>query len=249
MSLFNNSTPNNSNGVKFRHDDSYVKGALIVIPFGYRKSKIPSFTGPIPFLMNPESIPEVLQGGWVHKSVPGQNDPVSGWVGNGARTVTLSLLICKDVSDLKIPPVTNTIDSPLEHTIIGQIGAALAKIPIPLFQNLVPKEPAAPQGPGTSLDIASELDRLRNLRYGELYKGGLYSTPPSLVKFQFSSIKGGTKNSVKNPTLGINGLDDVYWMVDSIEINTTKWSATLQPMESEVKLTLTQFNDINRSRK
>lgn len=251
LPFFNNAPPNqSSSGSGFRHDTNYARGVIIVVPFGYRKSNIPAFSGPIPFLMNPENLPENLQGGWVHKSVPGQNDPVSGWVGNGARTVTLSLLLRKDITDLKQnPPAAPSVENPIERTVLGAIGSALAKIPIPVLQNLLPKEPAVAAGPGQSLDISNELDQLRQLRYGELYKGGLYSTPPSLIKFQFSGTKSGSNSNVKNPTLGVNGLENVYWTVDDIQISTSLWSSDLQPLESEVKLTLTQFNDINRSRK
>jgi hypothetical protein len=251
INFFNNAPPNQQNGSKFRHDPTYARGALIVTPYGYKKSNIPAFSGPIPFMINPESISESLQGGWIHKQVPGQNDPISSWVGNGTRTVTLTLLLIKDISDYKAPiaSLTNgTTTNPTEQTILGQVGATLAKIPVPLFQNLVPKEPALTSTETNSLSIALELDQLRNLRYGELFKGGLYSTPPSLVKFVFYQMSSSAANNGKNPTLGVNGLQNVYWTVDAVEINTTKWAKDLQPLEAEVKLTLVQFNDINRSR-
>src|SRR5277367_5642458 len=79
----------------------YTKGALIVIPFGI-KSNTSIFSGPIPFALNPETISESLAGGWIHKTVPGQNDPVSSWVGNGARTVSLTLLIINDTSSQNV---------------------------------------------------------------------------------------------------------------------------------------------------
>lgn len=252
--LNNNSMPNINQGTDLRHDPTYARGALIVIPYGYKAKTIPSFSGPIPFMINPESISESLQGGWIHKTVPGQNDPVSSWVGNGIRSVTLSLLLNKDISNYKVPIASLTggsMPSPSQQTVLGQIGASLAKIPVPLFQNLAPGEPAT-KIPGNqqylSNDIAKELDQLRNLRYGELYKNHLYSTPPSLVKFIFLQVSPGALGIGLNPTLGISGLQDVYWTVDSVEISTTKWAKNLQPLQAEVKLTLVQFNDINRSR-
>jgi hypothetical protein len=250
--LQNNSKPNSQVGTDLRHDPTYARGALIVIPYGYKAKTIPSFSGPIPFMINPESIHENLQGGWIHKTVPGQNDPVSSWVGNGTRSVTLTLLVIKDISNYKVPIANLTggsMPSPSQQTVLGQIGATLAKIPLPLLQNLSPNEPAQVQSTATNpINIAIELDQLRNLRYGELYKNHLYSTPPSLVKFNFYQVSGSASNSGKNPTLGVSGLQDVYWTVDSVEITTTKWAKDLQPLEAEVKLTLVQFNDINRSR-
>ncbi len=237
----------------FRQTANYAKGALIVTPFGY-KSNANIFSGPIPFVLNPETITESLTGGWIHKAVPGQNDPVSSWVGNGTRTVSLVLLINNDNSSFGNNQFSSqtSAGNPYGQSILGAIGAAAAKIPIPIFKNLAPQEPAnldpsllAPQ----DITITQQLDQLRQLRYGSLSKAGLYSTPPSLVKFQFdgSSVPGG--NNASNPSLGggSNSLDNVYWTVDSIEINVTKWSSTLQPLEAEVKMTLVQFNDINKS--
>src|SRR5271166_1615274 len=91
-----NSTPSNP-VFDYRNSSYYTKGALYVIPFGFKKSAN-VFSGAIPFALNPESISESLTGGWIHKAVPGQSDPVSSWVGNGVRTVSLALLITNDTS-------------------------------------------------------------------------------------------------------------------------------------------------------
>jgi len=229
---------------------NYAKGALVVVPFGFKPSST-VLKGPIPFLLNPETISESLAGGWVHKAVPGQSDPISTWVGNGSRTVSLTLLIINDTSSTTKPTQTST-GNPYGQSILGAIGAAVAKIPIPVFKNLAPQEPAtniagtqAPQ----DITISQQLDQLRQLRYPILSVGSLYMTPPSLVKFHFDGTIAPNGNDVSNPTLGSgsNSLDNVYWTVDSIEINVTKWTSQLQPLEAEVKLTLVQFNDINKS--
>ena len=253
--MASNSTSNPT--VSFTQISGYAKGSLVVVPYGYRQDNN-VFAGPINFLLNPETITESLAGGWIHKSVPGQNDPVSSWVGNGVRTVGVTLLLIKDVSTYNSNTAKqNSVANPYGQSILGAIGAAVAKIPLNIYQNLNPTEPATASGPMLSIDIATELDQLRQLRYGELSKGGLYSTPPSLVKFQFSDVSGNA-NTVNNPTLGVTSvsaggknlgpLGNVYWTVDTIDINVTKWSSSLQPLQAEVKLTLVQFNDINRSR-
>jgi hypothetical protein len=239
----------------YRQAANYAKGALIVVPFGYKSGKN-VFKGPIPFVLNPETISESLTGGWIHKTVPGQNDPVSSWVGNGVRSLSLALLINNDNSSFgnsQFSSQQTSAGNPYGQSVLGAIGAAAAKIPLPIFKNLAPQEPGVldptllvPQ----DISITAQLDQIRQLRYGELYKNGLYSTPPSLVKFQFDGKEVPGGNHVSNPTLGnsSNLLGDVYWTVDSIEINVTKWSSNLQPLEAEVKMTLTQFNDINRSK-
>jgi hypothetical protein len=246
-----NNTPINQGATyTFRNTTAYAKGALVVIPYGY--STTPAFQGPIPFMINPETITETLQGGWVHKQVPGQNDPVTCWVGNGSRTLGLTLLLIKDQSSYS--PATSTgqtsTTNPSVTSVLGSIAQSALRIPLPIFNNK-PVEPAAATiGTVKTIDISAELDQLRQLRYGELYKNGLYSTPPSLVKLQFDGLNTPTIPNVSNPSLGINSntLGNVYWTVDSLEISIIKWSATLQPLEAEVKLTLVQFNDINRSR-
>lgn len=240
----------------FKNNASYAKGALIVTPFGYKKKNIPSWAGPIPFLLNPESINESLQGGWQHKLVPGQNDPSSSWIGNGPRTLSLVLLLTKDTSSY-IPNQnqsnSTSIANPSIPTMFSSLGAAVAQIPLPVFQNLKPLVLGVDTSRTFSLSIANQLDQIRQLRYGELskVKNGAYSTPPSLIKFQFDGSIDSSGNHVSNPTLGTsidNQLGDVYWTVDSIDIQTTKWSSDLQPLEAEVKLTLVQFNDVNHSR-
>lgn len=238
----------------YRQAANYAKGALIVVAYGYRPTN-DVFTGPIPFVLNPETISESLTGGWIHKTVPGQNDPVSSWVGNGVRSLSLVLLINNDNSSFGNNQFSSqtSAGNPYGQSVLGAIGAAAAKIPLPIFKNLAPQEPAnldpsllAPQ----SISIAAQLDQLRQLRYGELYKNGLYSTPPSLVKFQFDGAQVPGGNNASNPSLGVssNSLDNVYWTVDTIEINVTKWANNLQPLEAEVKMTLVQFNDINKSK-
>jgi hypothetical protein len=232
----------------YRQSPNYTKGALIVVPFNINPN-ISVFKGPMPFALNPDTISESLTGGWIHKTVPGQNDPVSSWVGNGVRTVSLTLLITNDTSSKNLSQISAS--SPYGQTILGAIGAAAAKIPLPLIQNLVSEPATVANSSQTPQDITitQQLDQFRQLRYGILSKGGLYVTPPSLVKFQFDGISPANGNNVSNATLGggTNNLDNVYWTVDSIEINTTKWSSTLQPLEAEVKLTLVQFNDINKT--
>jgi hypothetical protein len=233
----------------FRQTPNYAKGSLIVVPFGV-KSSANVFKGPIPFLLNPETISEALTGGWIHKTIPGQNDPVSSWVGNGTRTVSLTLLLNNDTSSQNVSQASSA--NPYGQSILGAIGAAAAKIPLPIFKNLAPKEPAtvanSSQQP-QDITITQQLDQLRQLRYGILSTNALYVTPPSLVKFQFDGINPANGNDVSNATLGggTNNLDNVYWTVDAIEINTTKWNSNLQPLQAEVKLTLVQFNDINKS--
>jgi hypothetical protein len=233
----------------YKQTANYTKGALIVIPFGIGPTTH-IFKGPIPFALNPETITESLTGGWVHKAVPGQNDPISTWVGNGNRTVSLTLLIINDTSTQNTSQAATA--NPYGQSILGAIGAAVAKIPVPVFKNLAPSEPAtvgnSSQQP-QDITITQQVDQLRQLRYGILSKNGLYVTPPSLVKFQFDGLNPANANNTSNATLGggTNSLDNVYWTVDALEINTTKWTSTLQPLEAEVKLTLVQFNDINRS--
>ena len=252
-----NNTPINQGAVYSFNNIPYAKGALVIIPFGYRSSSPFSAPVNIPFMLNPESITENLQGGWVHKQVPGQNDPVSSWVGNGSRTLSLTLLLVKDQSSLTPTTATgqSSVNNPSVTSVIGSIAKSALRIPLPIFSNKSPNEPANAGASANmnTIDISAELDQLRQLRYGELSQpiGGLYSTPPSLVKFNFfGQVRAPNSQNVINPTLGFasNNLDNVYWTVDSIEINTTKWSANLLPLEAEVKLTLVQFNDINRSR-
>ena len=236
--------------------NNYFRGMLI--PKSFNGNTYPN----INFLMNPETITESLVGGWVHKSVPGQNDPVSSWVANGTRTVSLSLLLSKDISDYQStqpsPNASATVNNNTP-TILGNLGAAFSGIGVKVLQNIIPKQinnfvPGATGDPAaytsanpSPKDISAELTIIKSLRYGDTDPTRTYMTPPALVKFQFYANQNNPFSDVVNTTLGTNssGLGSVYWTVDTIEIVYHKWSNNLDPLEAEVKLTLTQFNDIN----
>lgn len=190
-----------------------------------------------PFLLNPNGVEDTKSGNWVENNIPGQSDPVLQWVSGGARNLSFTALVTRDIAD---SPATDweSVAQDTALTAVGAIASRLAGINIPPLADAK----AAFLGTsdyGNTLGISAMLDYYRSLMYPIIDENSKLESSPPLVVLAMGTTLSDMKDKKVSGKITKTNTD--LWVTKNVSIRTTKWLPNLAPMEAEVTFQFTQY--------
>lgn len=211
----------------------FVKAKLVPInTSGQKQFNIPDTAAE--FYINPDSWSESKTATWVKHEVPGRSDPIQQWLSSGARTISFTALVTRDIyrpTD-ETPTSISSTPSGIGSSTVSKIGSiALAAAGLSDVMKILDAA-TPPSRDKLKLDISTKLDFYRSLLYPNLYGQGAKVYPPRPVYL------------IVGTTFGAR-TQKAMFVVDRVEIKILKQLADLTPIEAEVTFTLTELVDRN----
>jgi hypothetical protein len=222
-------------------------------PRNLRKIEILAFdqvfnTGVSKLLLNPTSITEQKSANWIRQYIPGQSDPLLQWANGSERVVSFTAFVTKDTANTKTLQYSNDVEEPI---VVREIGSGTGNLEltgssIPVHEgrilNGLPKgqtSPLAPTGEVSKflpLSIQNHLDYYRSLLMPrKSSRKGILKTPP-LVTLRMGSLLGNERV-----------MEDAKWILISYNIEITKQTPDLTPIEAQVQFTFIEYVDRSKS--
>jgi hypothetical protein len=182
----------------------------------------------VDFYLNPDTWQETKSAKWAKHSIPGLSDDIQQWVGSSSRTVTFKALVTNDVGEGHLKTNNKAVvSSGSVKQVFSTIAAQVFNIPGISSLSSLEQGNQGNRGASLQLDITERLNFYRSLTYPITSdKTGKVDFAPNLIKLHVGTTFG-KRNQL--------------FVVDKIDIEITKQTPDLQPMEAVVTFTLTEY--------
>lgn len=180
------------------------------------------------FYLNPDTWQESKSAKWAKHSIPGLSDEVQQWISSGSRTITFKALVSNDIGDGHIKSNSNAlISSGNKVNVFSKIAAQVFNIPGASNLSALEAGNQGNRNASLNLDISEKLAFYRSLTYPITSdKTGRVDFAPNLIKLHVGTTFG-KRNQL--------------FVVDKIDIEITKQTPDLKPMEAVVTFSLTEY--------
>jgi hypothetical protein len=206
-----------------------TKAKIELVSSSNNISKVSGSSGQVSdFYLNPDSWQESKSAKWAKHTIPGLSDDIQQWVGSSSRTITFKALVTNDVADGHIKTNKQSIvSSGSVKQVFSKIAAQVFNIPGISNLSSLEQGNQGNRGASLNLDITEQLNFYRSLTYPiTSNKTGKVDFAPNLIKLYVGTTFG-KRNQL--------------FVVDKIDIEITKQTPDLKPMEAIVTFSLTEY--------